>query len=64
MKGKGGGQPKDTGEEMAILDAMIVSLVDMLEEKGLLTHEDWDIRVKNALKQERKLTDIKELLKR
>lgn len=39
----------DLREEVSMLDNMLSSLVDVLEEKGLLTHEEWERKIKQKL---------------
>jgi hypothetical protein len=39
----------DLREEVNMLDNMLSSLVDVLEEKGLLTHEEWERKIKQKL---------------
>jgi mannitol/fructose-specific phosphotransferase system IIA component (Ntr-type) len=41
---------KSIDEEIDILDTMITSLVDLLEEKGVITQEEWEQRIKKRLK--------------
>ena len=36
-------------DEADILDAMITSLVELLEEKGYITQEEWEQRIKKNL---------------
>jgi len=45
-------------EELAILDAMVVSLAELLERKGILTQEEWDSRVWARLSEDAKLRKI------
>ena len=39
-----------THEEFDILDDMITSLADLLEEKGVITQDEWEQRIKKRLK--------------
>ncbi len=41
---------KSKDEEIDILDTMITSLADLLEEKGVITQEEWEQRIKKRLK--------------
>ena len=41
---------KSKDEEIDILDTMLTSLVDLLEEKGVITQEEWEQRIKKKLK--------------
>lgn len=40
---------KELEEEIALLDTMLSSLVDVLEEKGILTHEEWEKQIKKQV---------------
>lgn len=42
-------------EKLEILDTMMVSLVELLESKGVVTHEEWDSRVRSRLAEDSKL---------
>lgn len=37
-------------DEADILDSMITSLAELLEEKGIITQEEWEQKVKKNLK--------------
>jgi hypothetical protein len=37
---------KELSEEVDLLDTMLSSLVDILEEKGILTHTEWEKKIK------------------
>jgi len=47
--------------KIIILDEMIGSLVDLLEEKGIINGEEWDKKVKERLEETRKLRKFEEL---
>jgi len=36
-------------EEVDLLDTMLSSLVELLEEKGVLTQEEWEKRIKKRV---------------
>jgi mannitol/fructose-specific phosphotransferase system IIA component (Ntr-type) len=36
-------------EEIDVLDTMLASLVDLLEEKGVITQEEWEQKIKKRL---------------
>jgi len=36
-------------EEIDLLDTMLSSLVELLEEKGILTQEEWEKRIKERV---------------
>ena len=48
----------DIKEELEILDDMISSLVDLLIEKGIITDEEWDKKVKEKLKERKDLKKV------
>jgi len=37
---------KDLADEIDVLDHMLASLVEVLEEKGVLTQEEWEQKIK------------------
>jgi DNA-binding HxlR family transcriptional regulator len=37
---------KELGQEIDILDHMLSALVDVLEEKGVMTTEEWEQKIK------------------
>jgi hypothetical protein len=41
---------KELEEEVKLLDTMMSSLVDILEEKGILTQAEFEKRVKDTIK--------------
>lgn len=41
---------KELEEEVALLDTMLSSLVELLEEKKILTQADWEKRIKKNVK--------------
>lgn len=44
------GVKRDLAEEIDLLDTMITSLVDLLEEKGIVTQQEWEKRIKEGVK--------------
>ncbi|MCJ7633620.1 hypothetical protein MUP77_14680 [Candidatus Bathyarchaeota archaeon] len=38
--------PREVAEEIDILDDMLSALVEVLEEKGILTQEEWEKRIR------------------
>lgn len=36
---------RDLAEEVDLLDTMLTSLVELLEEKGVVTQEEWEKRI-------------------
>jgi hypothetical protein len=44
-------KPKsDLKEEIDLLDTMLTSLVELLEQKGILTQEEWERRIEKNVK--------------
>ena len=41
---------RDTNEEIDLLDTMLSSLVELLEEKGIITQEEYEKRLKEKVK--------------
>jgi len=41
---------KPIEEEIAILDDMLDSLIELLEEKGYITTEEWEAKIKKKLR--------------
>lgn len=50
-------------EDIEILEDMLTSLVDLLVEKGLITQEEYEAKVKERLENIEKLTRFEELEK-
>ena len=40
---------KEVAEEIDLLDTMITSLAELLEEKGIITQEEWEKRIKERV---------------
>jgi ElaB/YqjD/DUF883 family membrane-anchored ribosome-binding protein len=40
---------KDLAQELDVFDVMLSSLVELLEEKGVLTQEEWEKKIKSKL---------------
>jgi len=41
---------RETSEEIDLLDTMLSSLVELLEEKGVITQEEYEKRIKEKVK--------------
>jgi len=41
---------RELAEEIDLLDTMLSSLVELLEEKGVLTQEEWEKRIKKNIR--------------
>jgi hypothetical protein len=40
---------RELEEEVDLLDTMLCSLVDLLEQKGIVTQEEWEDRIKRRV---------------
>lgn len=40
---------RDLASEIDLLDTMLTSLVELLEEKGLVTQKEWERRIKEKV---------------
>jgi len=47
---KNKGIKRDLAEEIDLLDTMLSSLVELLEEKGIITQEEWEKRIKERVR--------------
>jgi hypothetical protein len=50
-------------EDLEILDDMLTSLVDLLVEKGIITQEEYEAKVRTALEESAGLTRFEDLEK-
>ena len=41
---------QELAEEVELLDTMLLSLVELLEEKGIITQKEWEQRIKEQVK--------------
>lgn len=44
------GVKRDLADEIDLLDTMLSSLVELLEEKGVITQEEWEKRIKERVR--------------
>lgn len=44
------GDVKELGQEIDILDHMLSALVEVSEEKGIMTNEEWEQKIKAKIK--------------
>jgi hypothetical protein len=53
---------KEIGYEVDLLDDMLVSLVELLEEKGVITQQEWEDKIKKRVrgKPSSSIRDLKE----
>lgn len=52
---------KEIAEELDVLDDMLTALVELLEEKGLLSQEEWEEKIKAKIEQARGKTKYRNL---
>ena len=52
---------RDVEGELYHLDKMITSLVELLEEKGILTFEEWEARIREDIENAASLTRFEKL---
>jgi len=54
-------ETKDLAEELDMFDTMLTSLVEILEEKGILTQKEWEIRIKRKNLRAQGLTSYRDI---
>lgn len=47
---KNKGIKRDLADEIDLLDTMLTSLVELLEQKGVVTQEEWEKQIKKNVK--------------
>ena len=52
---------RELAEELDLFDDMINALVELLEEKGILRHEEWEQRIKQLVERRARLTSYREV---
>lgn len=52
---------KEIAEEVDIFDNMLTSLVEILEEKGVLTQKEWESRIKEKIEKKKKLRSYRDI---
>jgi DNA-binding MarR family transcriptional regulator len=52
---------RELAEEIDVLDDMLSALVDILEEKGFLTHEEWEKRIKVKIEKSKGKVSFRDL---
>lgn len=40
---------RELAEELDLMDDMLTSLVELLEEKGVITHEEWEEKIRRRI---------------
>jgi len=52
---------RDLESEISILNKMVTSLVEILEEKGIMSNEEWEQRIKEKIEETEGLIKFKDL---
>lgn len=52
---------KEIAEEIDVFDDMLTSLVEILEEKGILTQNEWENRIKEKTEKRSKLKSYRDI---
>jgi len=50
---------KELAEELDVFDIMLSALVELLEEKGIISQEEWENRIKQKTVKSGKLLDFR-----
>lgn len=52
---------KEIAEELDVLDDMVSALVEVLEEKGIMTQEEWETKIQSKLEKRSKTVSYRDL---
>lgn len=52
---------KELALELDALDVMVTSLVEILEEKGILTQEEWETKIQGKIEKTKNLKKFRKL---
>lgn len=52
---------KEIAEELDVFDDMLSALVELLEEKGVLTQEEWEEKIKAKIEESKGKTKFRDL---
>ena len=52
---------REVAEEVDVFDDMLAALVELLEEKGVLTQEEWEEKIKAKIEESKGKTKFKDL---
>jgi len=52
---------RDLANEIDVFDDMLTSLVEVLEEKGILTQEEWENKIKSKVEKRSKSTTLRDI---
>jgi len=53
---------RELAEELDIFDVMLSSLVELLEEKGILTQKEWETRIKRKSLRARGIKSYRDII--
>jgi len=54
-------QVREVAEEVDVLDDMLSALVEVLEEKGVLTQEEWEKKIKSKIEKNKGKVSYRDL---
>lgn len=52
---------REIAEEVDVFDDMLTALVELLEEKGVLTQEEWEEKIKTKIEKSKNKTKFRDL---
>jgi Mn-dependent DtxR family transcriptional regulator len=52
---------KEIAEELDVFDTMLSSLVELLEEKGILTYDEWESRIRKNSERAKGLSSYRDI---
>ena len=52
---------KEIAEELDVFDTMLSSLVELLEEKGILTYDEWENRIRKNSERAKGLSSYRDI---
>jgi len=61
MPKKGKNPIKEIAEELDVFDDMLDALVELLEEKGIITHEEWEHTIKKRVSKKAELRSYRDV---
>ncbi|MCK4434476.1 hypothetical protein KAU92_03210 [Candidatus Bathyarchaeota archaeon] len=52
---------RDLANEIDVFDDMLTSLIEVLEEKGILTQEEWESKIKRKVEKRSKSLSLRDI---
>ena len=52
---------RELANEIDVFDDMLTALVEVLEEKGILTQEEWETKIKSKIEKRSKSTSYRDI---